>query len=62
MEREGGEAALGALQELLLPEDGSQGRDDDEIGNDERFPAFDGLSAPRPSVPADDDAEGPRDG
>lgn len=60
-EREGGEAALGALQDLLLPEDGSGREDDDEIGNDERFPAFDGLSAPRPSQPLDDDAEGPRD-
>lgn len=62
-EREGGDAALGALQELLLPEDGSGRHDDDEeIGNDERFPVFDGLSAPRHPTPLDDDAEGPREG
>lgn len=63
LEREGGEGALGALQELLLLEEEAVRRrdDDEEIGNDERFPAFDGLSAPGPSGPIDDDAEGPRD-
>jgi hypothetical protein len=62
-ERDGSEAALGALQELLLPEESSGRRDEnEEIGDDERFPAFDGLSAPRHPEPLDDDAEGPREG
>jgi hypothetical protein len=54
---------LGALQDLLLPDErGGRRREDDEaIGNDESFPVFDGLSAPRPPVPLDDDAEGPSD-
>lgn len=63
-ERVAPEGGLGALSELLLPEErGSRHReDDDEVGNDDHFPAFDGLSAPRPSGQLDDDAEGPHEG
>lgn len=55
---------LGALQELLLPDERGSCRreDDEEVGDDERFPVFDGFMAPRPSAPLDDDAEGPSEG
>ncbi len=57
-----GAAGLGALQDVLLPDEpGASGRDDDEVGNDERFPAFDGVSPPRPSGLLEDDAEGPHE-
>lgn len=63
-EREGADRALGALQELLLPEEQGAARreEDEEIGDDERFPAFDDLSAPGHSGLPDDDAEGPHGG
>jgi hypothetical protein len=50
---------LGVLQDLLLPEERSERRreDDEAVGNDESFPVFDGVSAP--PVPLDDDADGP---
>jgi hypothetical protein len=52
---------VGALHDLLLPEErsGRRREDDEAIGNDDSFPVFDGLSAPRPAAPLDDDAEGP---
>jgi hypothetical protein len=58
------EAGTGALHGLLLPEEGGVRRhdDDEEIGDDERFPAFEGLSAPGSATPPDDDAEGPPEG
>lgn len=50
---------LGVLQDLLLPEERSERRreDDEAVGNDESFPVFDGVSAP--PTPLDDDADGP---
>ena len=47
----------GALQDLLLPEAGSEphARGDDEIGDDERFPVFEDMPAERPSVSSGDD-------
>jgi hypothetical protein len=58
------EAGTGALHGLLLPEERGVRRheDDDEIGDDERFPAFEGVSSPGSLGPLDDDAEGPREG
>jgi hypothetical protein len=61
-EREEGAVGIGALQELLLPEEqGTRREDDEDAGLDEHFPAFDGMAAPRPVAPVDDDAEGPHE-
>ena len=63
-ERESGESVVGmsALQDLLLPDERMRGKEDDEeVGNDEYFPAFEGVATPRPSIPLDDDAEGPHE-
>jgi hypothetical protein len=50
---------LGVLQDLLLPEERSERRreDDEAVGDDEGFPVFDGVSSP--PAPLDDDADGP---
>jgi hypothetical protein len=60
-ERELGEGtlALGALREVLLPEERATRQrveDDEEIGEDDRFPAFEVSSAELP--PDDEDGEG----
>lgn len=60
-ERTGGDGALGALHELLLPDEHAGREEDEEVGDDEQFPAFDGLSAPAHSGTLDDDAEGPHE-
>lgn len=45
-----GTLAIGALRDMLLPDSDEDESDDSEVGNDERFPAFDDASdiAPRP--------------
>jgi hypothetical protein len=62
-EPEQGEAAAGGeLHGLLLPEERGRSReDDDAVGDDERFPAFDGVAAPGSAAPPEDDAEGPHE-
>jgi hypothetical protein len=57
-----GEAAGGELHGLLLPEERGRSReDDDAVGDDERFPAFEGVAAPGPAAPLEDDTEGPHE-
>jgi hypothetical protein len=53
-----GSLALGALRDMLLPDDQAVDSDDREVGDDERFPAFDDSSdiAPRPLHEEDADA------
>jgi hypothetical protein len=45
-----GSLALGALRDMLLPDSDDEENDDTEVGDDDRFPAFDDASdiAPRP--------------
>jgi hypothetical protein len=57
-DREG--VAVGTLRELLLP-DGDTDSDDREIGDDDRFPAFDDGPAIAPRPLHDDDADIGRD-
>jgi hypothetical protein len=59
-----GSVGIGVLRGLLLPEerDGHRRDEDEAIGDDERFPVFEGVSASDPSAPLDDDAEGPSEG
>jgi hypothetical protein len=62
-ERELGEGtlAIGALREVLLPEGFAtpqRGEDDEEIGDDDQFPAFDASSVLLPSAPPPDPEDG----
>jgi len=55
-EREIGDGALslGALREVLLPEEhalGERAQDDDEVGDHEHFPAFESSPVLRPAAP-----------
>lgn len=57
----GGSLSVGALSDVLLPEGRAlRAEDDDEIGEDEHFPAFDVSPLPGPTAPGveDDSAEG----
>jgi hypothetical protein len=61
----GGSLSIGALRDVLLPEERAHPRaeDDDEVGDNERFPAFESspslLSTELPTEPgAEDDGEG----
>jgi hypothetical protein len=57
-----GSLSVGALQDVLLPEQRTgrpRAEDDDEVGDDESFPAFDSSPALRPGEPgAEDDSGG----
>jgi hypothetical protein len=59
-ERELGDGSLsvGALRDVLLPEERAvreRAEDDDEVGDDGRFPAFESSSEQRPRVPGNED-------
>lgn len=47
---------LGALRDLLLPEDDDE-LDDEAVGDDDRFPAFDDDAERSPQPSADDDSD-----
>ena len=62
-ERELGEGSLsvGALRDVLLPEERAlreRAEDDEEVGDDERFPAFDSSLEQQPRAPEEDSTEG----
>jgi hypothetical protein len=46
---------VGVLRDMLLPDSDDEGRDDSEVGDDDRFPAFDDGSGMVPRPILDDD-------
>jgi hypothetical protein len=56
-----GALALGALRDMLLPEEDGGERDEHDVGDDDRFPVFDdssdSVSSAIPPRPANDDAD-----
>jgi hypothetical protein len=59
LERADTTLGVGALRDVLLPEDEDE-RDDREVGDDERFPVFDDAER-QPRAPDDDSEIGPDD-
>jgi hypothetical protein len=51
---------IGALRDVLLPEDDDE-QDDREVGDDARFPVFDEHTERQPRVPDDESEIGPDD-